>query len=123
LKKAKYDYILDMSYNTPFLNSVNIENSVHAMQIFNADKVIPVVQETHRYFKHNGNGLRSIVKTSNLKLERDLIYKHIYGFNLFKKNIFFKKENKLKISHVVLNNQESFELRSEEDLKLFNFFK
>ena len=90
LRKVKYDYILDMSYNTPFLNSTNIENSVNTMQIFDADKVIPVVQETHRYFKHDGNGLKNIVNNVNLKLERNAIYKHIYGFSLFKKNSFFK---------------------------------
>ena len=123
LRKTKYDYILDMSFNTPFLKNSNIENAINAMQIFDADKVIPVVQETHRYFKHTGAGLRSVVKNANLKLERDVIYKHIYGFNLYKKNKFFEKENKLKISHIVLSKQESFELRSDEDFKLLNFFK
>ncbi len=122
LKNAKYDYVMDISYNTPFLSTLNIENAINTLQVFEADKVIPVTQETHRYFKHDVNGLKSIIKNSNLKLERDVIYKHIYGFNLYKKSKFNLPDDKLKISHVVLNKRESFECRSEEDLDLLNMF-
>ena len=81
-----------MSFNTPFLTSKTIESAINTMQIFNADKVIPVVEETHRYFRHDGSGLKSIIKNSNLKLERDVIYKQINGFNLIKKTKFLKKK-------------------------------
>jgi len=121
IKILKFDCILDMSFNTPFLTSKTIESAINTMQIFNADKVIPVVEETHRYFRHDGSGLKSIIKNSNLKLERDVIYKQINGFNLIKKTKFFKKEDQLKISHIVLNKPESLELRSEDDFKLIKF--
>ena len=76
-----------MSFNTPFLTSKTIESAINTIQIFNADKVIPVVEETHRYFRHDGSRLKSIIKNSNLKLE-DVIYKQINGFNLIKKQNF-----------------------------------
>ena len=65
------------------------------------------------YFKHNGNGLKSIVKNSNLKLERDVIYKQIYGFNLYKSK-FLRKESDLKVSHVALNKVESQEVLTKD---------
>ena len=120
IKKFKYDYILDMSYNTPYLSERNIETAINISQIFKADKVIPVIQETHMYFKHDGNGLKSIVKNSNLKLERDAIYKQIYGFNLYKRSKFLKKESDLKVSHVVLNKVESQEVLTKDDIKFLN---
>lgn len=122
LKNANYDLIMDVSYNTPFISASNFDNAINTLQVFDADKVIPVTQETHRYFKHGVNGLRNIIKNSNLKLERDVVYKHIYGFNLYKKSKFNLSDNQLKISHIVLNKKESFEFRSEEDLELLNFF-
>ena len=120
IKKLKYDYILDMSYNTPYLSERNIETAINISQIFKADKVIPVIQETHMYFKHDGNGLKSIVKNSNLKLERDAIYKQIYGFNLYKRSKFLRKESDLKVSHVALNKVESQEVLTKDDIKFLN---
>ena len=109
-----------MSINTPYLSQSNIETAINALQIFKADKVITVVQETHRYFKHDGAGLRSIVKNSNLKLERDAIFKQIIGFNLYKKNKFFINDKSLKISHIILSNKESLEVKTNEDIKILN---
>ena len=120
VKKIKYNYILDTSFNTPYLSQSNIETAINTIQIFNADKVIPVVQETHMYFKHDGNGLKSIIKNSNLKLERDVIYKQIYGFKLFKRNKLFSKDKSLKVSHIVLNKKESLEVTTDEDVKILN---
>ena len=120
IRKIKHDYILDMSINTPYLSQSNIETAINALQIFKADKVITVVQETHRYFKHDGAGLRSIIKNSNLKLERDAIFKQIIGFNLYKKNKFFINDKSLKISHIILSNKESLEVNTNEDIKILN---
>ena len=72
------------------------------------------------YFKHDGNGLKSIIKNSNLKLERDVIYKQIYGFKLFKRNKLFSKDKSLKVSHIVLNKKESLEVTTDEDVKILN---
>lgn len=101
---------MDVSYNTPFISALNFDNAINTLQVFDADKVIPVTQETHRFFKHGVNGLRNIIKNSNLKLERDVVYKHIYGFNLYKKSKFNLLDNQLKISHIVLNKKSPLNL-------------
>ena len=41
-------------------------------------------------YKHDGNGLQSINVNSNLKLERDQVYKGIDGIRVFRKNLLAK---------------------------------
>ena len=68
IKKLKYDYILDMSYNTPYLSERNIETAINIHKFLNRQLI--QLYKKHMYFKHDGNGLKSIVRNSNLKLER-----------------------------------------------------
>ena len=42
------------------------------------------------------------------------------GFTIAKKNCFFDKDENLKIGHIILNDQQSFEVNSERDLKISN---
>ena len=119
-KKLKFDYIMQMSFRSPFISSQVIDDGINTLQLFNSDKIICVTQENHRYYKHDGSGLKSLIRSSNLKLERDTIYKQIMGFIIAKKNCFFDKDENLKIGHIVLTNKQSFEINSENDFKILN---
>ena len=119
-KNIRFDYIMHSSFRTPFISSQVIEDGINTLQLFNSDKIICVTQETHRYFKHDGSGLKSLIRTSNLKLERDAIYKQVMGFTIAKKNCFFDKDENLKIGHIILTNKQSFEVNSDNDLKISN---
>ncbi len=119
-KKLRYDYIMQMSFRTPFISSREIDDGINTLQLFNSDKIICVTQENHQYYKHDGSGLKSLIRSSNLKLERDTIYKQIMGFTVTKKRRFFDKDENLKIGHIVLTNKQSFEINSENDLKISN---
>ncbi len=119
-KNIRFDYIMHSSFRTPFISSQVIEDGINTLQLFNSDKIICVTQETHRYFKHDGSGLKSLIRTSNLKLERDAIYKQVMGFTIAKKNCFFDKDENLKIGHIILSNKQSFEVNSDNDLKISN---
>tara|TARA_B100001057_G_scaffold498341_1_gene605035 strand:+ start:1250 stop:2614 length:1365 start_codon:yes stop_codon:yes gene_type:complete len=122
-KKIKYDYIMNASFRTPFITSKVIDDGINTLQLFNSDKIICVTQETHRYFRHDGSGLKNLVKSSNLKLERDAIYKQVMGFNIAKKEYFFNEDENLKIGHLVLTGTQSFEINSENDLKISDKMK
>jgi glycosyltransferase involved in cell wall biosynthesis len=115
----KFDYIMQMSFRTPFITTQVIDDAINTLQLFNSDKIISVTQENHQYYKHNGSGLKSLTRSSNLKLERDTIYKQVMGFSIIKKNKIAKDEE-LKIGHIVLTNKQSFEINTEEDLKISN---
>ena len=109
-----------MSFRTPFISSQEINDGINTLQLFNSDKIFCVTQDNHKYYKHDGSGLKSITRSSALKLERDTIYKQIMGFTITKKNRFFEKDENLKIGHIVLTNKQSFEINSQNDLKISN---
>ena len=117
-KKIKYDYVMNISFRTPFISSKILDDGINTLKLFNSDKIICVTHETHKYYKHDGSGLKSLTVSSNLKLERDAIYKQVMGFNIVKKNCLFKNDENLKIGHIVLTDNQSFEINSENDLKI-----
>jgi hypothetical protein len=87
----KFDYIMQMSFRTPFITTQVIDDAINTLQLFDSDKIISVTQENHQYYKHNGSGLKSLIRSSNLKLERDTIYKQVMGFSIIKKNSFARR--------------------------------
>ena len=117
-KKIDFDYIMNISFRTPFISSKVIEDGINTIQLFDSDKIICVTQETHKYYRHDGSGLKSLTKSSNLKLERNVIYKQVMGFNIVKKNCLFKNDENLKIGHISLTNEQSFEINNEKDLEI-----
>ena len=117
-KKIDFDYIMNISFRTPFISSKVIEDGINTIQLFDSDKIICVTQETHKYYRHDGSGLKSLIKSSNLKLERDVIYKQVMGFNIVKKKCLFKNDENLKIGHISLTNEQSFEINNEKDLEM-----
>ena len=117
-KKIRYDYIMNISFRTPFISSRILDDGINTLKLFNSDKIICVTQETHKYYRHDGSGLKNLIKSSNLKLERDAIYKQVMGFNIIKKKCLFKNDESLKIGHIVLTDSQSFEINSENDLKI-----
>ena len=109
---------MNISFRTPFISSTVLDDGINTLKLFNSDKIICVTQETHKYYRHDGSGLKNLIKSSNLKLERDAIYKQVMGFNIIKKNCLFKSDENLKIGHIVLTDSQSFEINSENDFKI-----
>ena len=88
------------------------------MEIFKTDEVLGVRSETDRIYKHNGFGLVLLNKNSNLKLERDEIYRGVAGIRLFKKDYFSKKYKKLIKGHYILDQKSSHVINTELDWKI-----
>ena len=91
-KKIKFNYIFELSYKTPFLKSKDIDGFVNLIDFFDTDEVLGVRTELDRIYKHDGSGLKIVNKSSNLKLERDQLFKSVDGIRLFKKSIIGKKK-------------------------------
>ena len=91
--------MFQISYKTPFLKSNDLDSFVYMMEFFKTDEVLGVRAETDRMYKHNGASLDLLNESSNLKLERDEIYRGISGIRLFKKNL---NKNKIK-NHLLLS--------------------
>ena len=88
------------------------------MEIFKTDQVLAVRSEIDKIYKHNGKGLTLLNESSNLKLERDEIYRGIAGIRLFKKNL-IKKKNKNNIKgHYILDQKSSHVINTQLDWKI-----
>ena len=79
---------------TLFFNIRDIETSINMMEIFNTDQVIGVVPRDS-FFQHDGNGLKPLRNFSQLRLERDELFRDPGFLRLVKKiYIKFKQINK-----------------------------
>ena len=117
-RKIKFDYVFQLTYKTPFIKSNDLDSFVYLMEFFKTDEVLGVRAETDRIYKHNGSSLELLNKNSNLKLERDEIYRGIAGIRLFKKNLKKNKPNKLVRGHYILDQKSSHVINTEIDWKI-----
>ena len=94
------------------------------MYLFNTDSVISVRKENNRYFKATENGLKPILDQNKFsKLEREDLYRYSGGMILTKINYYKNNFNFFggKNGHVIIDEKSSFELKSKEDIKKYNF--
>ncbi len=117
-KKIKFNYIFELSYKTPFLKSKDIDGFVNLIDFFDTDEVLGVRTELDRIYKHDGSGLKIVNRSSNLKLERDQLFKSVDGIRLFKKSLIRKKKYKVKTGHYILDQKSSHVINTELDWKI-----
>ena len=117
-KGFNFDYVFQLTYKTPFLKSDDIDSFINMMNIYKTDEILGVRSEVGRIYKHTGSGLNLINKNSNLKLERDELYRGVEGIRIFKKNYFSKKNKKTIIGHYILDQKSSHAINSELDWKI-----
>tara|TARA_B110001452_G_scaffold140046_1_gene116389 strand:+ start:14029 stop:15390 length:1362 start_codon:yes stop_codon:yes gene_type:complete len=115
-QKFKIDSILKVNVDHPLLNSQNFESAINIMNIFNSDEVVAVKKETDNFFYHNGKGLISFKKSSNLVLEREEVYRNIGSLHLFTKKCLINYEKKRKIGHVILDDISAYKVKTDEDI-------
>ncbi len=115
-KNFKYDGIFKLSVEGPFRDKDELNAMIAYMEIFKVDKVLGVRIENDNFYKHDGNSLKALSKTSPLRLERDDIFREINHTFLLSKNAIKRKV--FKIGHIVLNQLSSFSIRSDFDLDL-----
>tara|TARA_B100001059_G_scaffold88128_2_gene86648 strand:+ start:15861 stop:17204 length:1344 start_codon:yes stop_codon:yes gene_type:complete len=115
-KKIKFNYILQLNFRSPFVNVKDIETSVNIMEIFGTDEVIGVRSETDRFYQHNGSSLKILNDSSNLRLEREEIYRETGSLRITKSHSYQKKNKK--IGHTVLNRKSSHYIQTDFDWKL-----
>jgi hypothetical protein len=75
------------------------------IEIFKLNCVILVRTLKNFLFRHDGTGLKSVIKyKSGLQIERDIIYSHVNGMIIIKLKTFLKSKNIFhgKIGHVIL---------------------
>ena len=82
-----------------------ISHMIDNIEIFKLNCVILVKTLKNFLFRHDGTGLKSVIKyKSGLQIERDIIYSHVNGMIIIKLKTFLKSKNIFhgKIGHVIL---------------------
>ena len=121
-KKIKFDHIFQFSYKAPFIKSDDIDAIVNVIDFFKTDEVIVVRSEGERIYKHNGNSLKNINLSPNLKLERDQVYKGIDGVRVFRKKFIKKRGNISKSGHYIIDQKSSHVIKNDLDWKIAEVF-
>ena len=116
--KFKIDSILKINVDHPLLNSQNFESAINIMNIFNTDEVLAVKKENDNFFYHDGKGLKSFKKPSNLTLEREEVYRQIGSLHLYTKKCLFNYKRNRKIGHLILDDVSAHRAKTKKDLKI-----
>lgn len=111
--------ILDIRF--PLITSMNIDDAINTMHLFNSDSLISVRNFPNTIFQHNGAGMKAILEQDNFtKLEREQLYEHVGGITAFNNQSFLSQKKIVhgKVGHIILNKQNSFGIDDELDLKI-----
>ena len=121
--KKKPDIAVIATIESPFRDSIYIEQAIDNMILHNYELVIgvkPDIENNYYKFSRNGLSLISNNNKSSLKFEKDVILRECGGINVYDYKILDKKKfnQKLKIGHVVLDKKSSINILSLDDMKI-----
>jgi glycosyltransferase involved in cell wall biosynthesis len=120
------DIMVTCSPDYPFVGHQIIDEAVQNIQLFNADSVVSVRPDYANYYKHSGGGLVPVLDQQKFsKYERDLIYKYAGGIMVTIVKNYKRNKSMLsgRISHVAINQLESFHLETTLDYEMFKVLK
>ena len=114
------DAVLILYIDYPFKQSWQLDETVHTMQIFDVDVVDGIRMDDRFYYKHDGTGLKPIIKDGGLHLERDQLYRRVGGVHLINTG-FFKEKKKMisgEIGHIHFDQVTGFQIKTEVDWEI-----
>lgn len=121
-KWGNFEAIMSVSLEYPFIKEDILNDAVNTLTLFKADVVLTVRPDNRMYYRHTGHTLIPILDQNKFtKLEREAIYKGAGGLILKKIDIvnIFDSNLKYSISHVIVNERESFFTDSQFHFDLF----
>jgi len=117
------DLLAVLFIEAPFRNSINIDEAINTMHLYDVDVVDGIREEDDIFYFHNGHGLQPWNINSGLRLERDNLFKRAGGLHLVRRD-FVESGNKMlsgKIGHLLLDQKAAFVIRSELDWQVAQF--
>lgn len=119
-----FQSFLFSSLNYPFVTSETINDAVNTLAIFKADSLISVRPEGNKFFRHTGQGMRTILEQDKFtKLERESLYKYSGGILLA--NVQSALEHKSivhgNVGHVVIGEKAAINIESAFQRKIANY--
>lgn len=116
------DIVVYLNANFPLKNINEIMEGIHTLTLHNFDKVISVYEDFDLHFIHSKTGLEALAKRrhAELRIEREALFVDNRAFSVcWSKFLSYKKNiSKLKIGHVVMPRDSSYNIRSKDDLQV-----
>jgi len=119
----KSDTISIINYEYPLRKSFYIDKAINTLYLFDAKSTISVVQESANFYLHKGDGLEPFSSNSDLRLERDFIYKEAGGIHTVKTEYFLKDKKIIsdKSTHIILDENSAKQIKSVDDFEYLEY--
>jgi glycosyltransferase involved in cell wall biosynthesis len=112
--EAQYVVILEPEY--PFMKSNYIDESVYTLDIFKTDYVDSVILDNNTFYYHDGNSMRPLRRNSNIRHEREDLYRRVGGISTYKSEVYGKSQNNLTASHILVDTLSSVKVQNLSQL-------
>jgi len=117
------DAIVDLTVDTPFRSSFYIEKAINTMRVHRVDVVLGVMPEDDMFYHHDGTGLKPIGNNSHvseLRLEREYIYRQSGGLTVIKWKHFIENKGLLngQVGHCVLTPRAAMRVRNAFEFRM-----
>lgn len=121
---SKYDGLVILSVEYPFIEAKDIDDAVNTINIFNADSLISVREENSMFFRHDGTGMKPILNQEKFsKLERESLYRYSGGI-IITTFINFSETRELisgKVGHIVITQKAAHGIKTKFDIDIAQF--
>ena len=123
IKNIKPDYILLLYIEYPFKEGWQIDEALHTAELFEVEVVDGIILNNEIFYKHDGSGLKPLIKDSFLHLEREQLYRRVGSINLIKTEYLINGGKIMdgKIGHINLDQKSAFQIKSNLDWQIANF--
>lgn len=117
------DIIVSLSIHSPLRRATYITNALDTLMLYDADSVLSVYEDYDLHFSHGADGLEPLnpAMLYRLRLEREGLYVYNGAITALWRDILTLSDyHGQKISHIVMPQQESFQIKSSFDLWMMN---
>jgi len=117
--------IVYLNIHAPLRKARHIQKAIDTMVLFETDEVIGVYEDLDLLYKHGENGMEPIGKKRHgqLRIERDAFYVNNQAIIVMKRDTIMREETSgIRIGHIVMKRDESFHIKTEDDIELIEFF-
>lgn len=111
--------LLDIRF--PMISSININDAINTLQLFNSDSLISVRNFPNMIFQHDGSGMKPVLEQDKFtKLEREQLYEHVGGITVVRNSSFIESKSIVhgKVGHIILDKKSSIGIEGATDLKI-----
>lgn len=114
---AGFDAVLLLDARSPFLSSSLMQQTIHAMQLFEASEVLAVEREEGFLLRHDGTGLQPLRTDAQVHREEDELYRQCPGLKLLRARSALSVGEAARRSHVLLDQAAGLTIRTALDLE------